>query len=86
MRKPNSVLLRTLALQFQLMWRRSKTRTVFFFILVSIPGFLSALSVPALEGFIHGIEAAAQGAGWSALIFGAVLLCGVNRCSLRARR
>ena len=76
--KEQGVLPRALRTWASLMWKRSRWQTFFLLAMSALPGLLRALSIPALEIFVQGVEAAALGAGWRALAEGAVLLCIVN--------
>ena len=76
--KEQGTLSRALRTWASLMWKRSQWQTVFVLMMSALPGLLSAMTIPALERFVEGVEAAALGAGWHALTQGAVILCTVN--------
>ena len=71
-------ILRMVGLYIAFMWKRSKGYTVFLVFMTMLPGLMRAMSMPALEGFVSGVEQAAAGAGIQALLTGAVILCAVN--------
>lgn len=76
--KEQGTLSRALWTWASLMWKRSRWQMVFLLLMSALPGLLSALSIPALERFVEGVEAAALGSGWKLLTEGAVILCAVN--------
>ena len=72
---------RALATVLRMRWQRNRVRAIIILILGLLPGVASALSVPALERFLRGVESAVTGAGIVALLPGAALLLGANLLS-----
>lgn len=69
---------RTVAMNFQLRWQHSKSNTILLTLLMFTPGLFISLSAPLMEMFLSGVEQTTQGAGITALLLGALTMCGVR--------